>query len=195
MAKAKKLLLRGASFRHLDMRMGEGAAFIRAHIVADITPETADKFGWQIYQDGHLISGLVGSTKLDGQLNLTELQFKVNGTKTDPLECRASSAEDFQLTRRKTETGDGVETQLRFIVISLDWESLTNFFGHLGTADGALKFELADEKEDAQPTLAEQPHLQEAEDNPDPEPAEEEPVRGKSRSGSLAPKVVMEKIQ
>lgn len=182
--------------RHLDMRTGEGAAFVRVHVVSDITPELAEYFGWQIYQDGHLISGLIGSTKLEGELYLAELSFKVNGTKSDPLECRATTAEDFQLTRKKSETGDGMETQLRYIITSLDWAELTQFFGNLGTADGVLQLELQEEKEDVQPTLAEQAHLQpadeEAEGEPEPEP---EQPRGRSRGGALASRVHMEKVQ
>lgn len=196
MPKNKKILFRGASFRHVDMRMGEGAAFVRAHIISDITQELADYFGWQIYQDDHLISGLIGSTKLEGELYLAELSFKVNGTKSDPVECRATTAEDFQLTRKKSETGDGVETQLRFIVTSLDWKEITDFFGNLGTADGVLKLELQDQKEDVQPTLAEQDHLQPAEDaeESETEPEPETP-KGKSRGGALASRVHMEKVQ
>lgn len=200
MARNKKISFRGASFRHLDMRTGDNKAFIRAHVVADITKELADKFGWQIYQDGHLISGLIGSTKLEGALFLGELSFQVNGTKSDPLECRATTAEDFQLTRKKSETGDGVETQLRFILTTADWEPMTHFFGNLGDADGVLKLELAQEKEDAQPTLADQPHLQTEEESDEgsgdaaDEPEPDEP-KGKSSGGALASRLRMEKIQ
>lgn len=192
---AKKIIFRGACFRDVDMRMGTGAAFVRVNVVADITEAIAEKFGWQIYTEKHLISGLVGSTKLDGKLNLKEIQFTVNGTKSDPLECIASSAEDFQLTRRKAKSGEGIETQLRFVLISLDWESFTKFYGHLGQADGVLKVELAAEKRDEQPTLDDQPHLQKEEPEEaqaaEPEP---EPARGKSRTGSLASKPLMEKL-
>jgi hypothetical protein len=191
---AKKIIFRGACFRDVDMRMGEDAAFVRVHVVADITEAIAEKFGWQIYTDNHLISGLAGSTKLDGDLNLKEIQFTVNGTKSDPLECIASSAEDFQLTRKKTEAGDGIETQLRFVLISLDWKPLTEFYGLMGRADGVLKVELAAEKRDQQPTLDDQPHLQQQEPE-EAELADPEPAKGKSRTGSLASKPLMEKIQ
>jgi hypothetical protein len=166
-------------------------------MIADITQQLAEEFGWQIYQDGHLISGLIGSTKLDGELNLQELSFKVNGTKSDPLECVATMAVDFQLSRRKTETGDGIETNLRFILKSLAWKELTEFFGLLGESDGVLTLELQPATLESQQTLDEQPHLVASEEDPqaaaDPEPAEETP--SKSRRGALASRVAMEKIQ
>jgi hypothetical protein len=188
----QKLLLRGASFRHLDVRTGDSKAFVRAHISTDITPAIAEHFGWDIYKNDHLINGLIGSTKLDGDLFLKELGFEVNGIKSDPLEIVATTAEDFQLTRKKSETGDGVETNLRFILTTMAVVELVQFFCLMGTADGALTLELAAETNQA--TLDEQPHMQKPEPaaEPDPEP---EPAKGKSKHGSLAPKLVMEKIQ
>lgn len=187
-----KLLLRGASFRHLDVRTGDNKAFVRAHVSTDITPAIAEHFGWDIYKDGHLINGLIGSTKLDGDLFLKELAFQVNGSNSDPLEIVATKAEDFQLTRRKSETGDGVETNLRFLLTTMAVAELVEFFCLMGTADGVLTLELANETNQA--TLDEQPHMQKKADDTEAEP-EPEPARGKSKPGSLAPKLVMEKIQ
>lgn len=82
--KPQTILFRGAEFRHIDMRVSEGSAFVRAHVKCDVTPDLAERFHWEIYRDGHLISGLEGATKLTGELNLEELAFAPNGAPAQP---------------------------------------------------------------------------------------------------------------
>lgn len=195
----KKLLFRGASIRQANLIVQDSNCNARVHITADVTPDLAEFFGWEIYHNGRLISGLKARTPLEGELFLKELAFKPNGisTKQDPLEIVASMAQDFALVRRKSETGDGIETQLRFVVSTSAWKEIAEFYGNMGKVDGVLKLELNPADSGAQATLDDQPHLAKndnAEPEPDEEP-EEKPARGKARAGSLASRVVMEKVQ
>lgn len=137
MPQSEKIRFRGAEFRHIDMRVIDGNAFVRAHVRADITPELAEYFRWEIYRSGHLISGLEGTTKLAGELQLEEATFQPNGANVTGLECVVATAEAFQLSRKQADTG-GIETSLMFVLRSSAWRLVTEFFGMMGSVDGML---------------------------------------------------------
>jgi hypothetical protein len=169
---AKKIRFRGASIRHLDMRMGEGAAFVRAHIQCDITPELAERFAWEIYHgdevNHRLISGLEGTTKLTGEVSLESITFKPNGfSADDTLNAVATTAEDFQLSRKKSADGESFDTSLRFVLVSQAWEYFTGFFGIKGQNDGVLTLQPQPENLKLQPELGEQ--TEDAGDDPEEE--------------------------
>ncbi len=194
----KKLTFRGASIRQANLIVQDAACNCRVHITTDITPDLAEEFGWEIYRNGHLISGLKARTPLEGELFLKEMSFRPNGIRTnqDPLEVVAGIATDFALVRRKSETGDGIETQLRFVVATTAWKELAEFYGNMGKVDGVLKLEINPADSGAQATLDEQPHLAKDDEAEAPAPDEDEkPAKGRSKSGSLASRVVMEKVQ
>lgn len=194
----KKLLFRGASIRQANLLVKDSNCNARVHVTADITPDLAEYFGWEIYHNGRLISGLKARTALEGEVFLKEMSFKPNGIQTgqDPLEVVAAMATDFALVRKKSETGDGIETNLRFVVNTPAWKEVAEFYGNMGKVDGVMKLEINPVDAGAQATLDEQPHL--AKDDKDEAPApdeDEKPAKGRSKSGSLASRVVMEKVQ
>jgi hypothetical protein len=197
MAKSKVIRFRGAQIRQANLIVKDSTCIVRAHILTDITPELAEYFGWEIYHNGRLISGLKARTPLEGEVFLKEISFKPNGIGgKDPLEIVATTATDFALVRRKSETGDGIETNLRFVVDSLAWQELSQFYGMMGRVDGVLKMELNPADSGAQATLDEQPHLAAKDADADDAPEDDDkPVIGKSRTGALASRIRMEKVQ
>ncbi len=77
-------------------------------------------------------------TNLEGEIELESVALKLNGTSGMALECVATKAWDFKLTRKKSETGDGIITRLRMELVSSAWELVANYFGRMGHADGVL---------------------------------------------------------
>jgi hypothetical protein len=162
----RKLILRGAQIRHVDLRVSEGNCIARMHIACDITSELAREMGWEIYSGGHLISGLSGTTKLSGNLYLEKVALHPNGSGTDGLECSATTADAFELSRSKGDTDGSIETQLRFRLLSTAWSDITEFYGELGQIDGVMHLHRQPEQTKLQPTLEEQ----DDEDNDDGSP-------------------------
>jgi len=168
----RKLILRGAQIRHVDLRVSEGNCIARMHIACDITSELAAEMGWEIYSGGHLIAGLSGTTKLSGDLYLDKVFLLPNGSGTDGLECSATTADAFELSRSKGDTDGSIETQLRFRLLSTAWSEITEFFGLMGQADGQMHLHRQPEQTKLQGTLEEQDGDDaegEKEDQPDPD--------------------------
>ncbi len=159
---SRKLILRGAQIRHVDLRVSEGNCIARMHIACDITSELAREMGWEVYSGGHLISGLQGTTKLTGDLYLDKVSLHLNGSGADGLECSATTAAAFELSRSKGDTDGSIETQLRFRLLSTAWSEITEFFGLMGQADGQMHLHRQPEQTKLQRTLDE-----EDEDNDD----------------------------
>lgn len=165
MAKPKKLRLRGAEFRRVQQDiLPDGTCVVYVTVYCDITHEMAEEMGWEIYvKDGdgnalHLVGGLIGQTNLEGEIELEQIELKLNGTAGKALECVATKATSFQLTRKKHDDGDGIVTRLRFEIASTAWQLITDYFGRLGTADGVLALSRPPEQTvipDAQQTLEE----------------------------------------
>ena len=156
--KSRRLKLRGFRIRYIDQRISEGASFVRAHCSCDITPALAEEMGWEVYREGHLISGIEG-TKLTGSLNTLEISFAGNAARSLPmLECVATEIDDFQLARFKGGTEGVMETEVRFRLKSTAWKLMTEFFGTHGETDGQLTVILTPEQQElaeVQPEVAE----------------------------------------
>lgn len=126
MPKPKKLRLRGAEFERVQMDvLSDGSCIVNSDIRCDITPEMATEMAWEIYTKlppdpttgegkfGHLIGGLRSQTNLVGEIELEQVQLKLNGTSGLALECVASKAHDFHLTRKKDDSAGGTITTLQ----------------------------------------------------------------------------------
>ena len=192
----RKLILRGAQIRHVDLRVSEGNCIARMHVACDITQELAAEMGWEIYSGGHLISGLAGATKLSGELYLDKVSLQLNGLETDGFECSATTADSFELSRSKGETDGSIETQLRFRLLSTSWEPIAEFYGQMGQADGVMHLHRQPEQTKLQQTLEEQD-----EEDSENEEDEEETVappprkpRGRPRK-AVSSTITMEKVQ
>jgi len=140
----------------VDLRVSEGNCIVRAHVACDITSELAREMGWEIYSGGHLISGLEGTTKLTGDLYLERVALRLNGSGAEGLECPATTADAFELSRSKGDTDGSIQTQLRFRLLSTAWSDITEFFGLMGQADGQMHLHRLPEQGKLQPTLEEQ---------------------------------------
>jgi hypothetical protein len=152
----RRLTLRGAQIRHVDLRVSEGNCIARMHIACDITSELAAEMGWEIYSGGHLIAGLSGTTKLSGELYLDQVALEPNGSGVDGLKCPATTADAFELSRSKGDTDGSIEKQLRFRLLSTAWESVTGFYGELGQIDGVMHLHRQPEQTKLQRTLDEE---------------------------------------
>lgn len=202
MAKPKKLRLRGAEFREvLQNILPDKNCLTYTKIYCDITPEMAEEMGWEIYVRDeeknalHLIGGLEGQTKLEGEIELEQIQVKLNGTSGTALECVASKAWDFTLTRKKSDTGDGTITRLRFELVSSAWQLITDYFGRMGQADGVLVLSRPPEQTkipDAQQTLDEGADAAEDAESQE-EDGDSSEGAGESRPGVLASATQMRK--
>ncbi len=190
MAKQKKLKLAGAEFRRVNQEASNGICSVYVTVYCDITTELAEEMGWEIYTNGHLIGGLIGQTNLEGEISVEEVAMSLNGQRGTALECVASKASGFQLTRKKSDDGDGIETRLRFELVSTGWELIVGYFGQWGQADGVLTLVRPPEqaKLPTQATLEEQ-----AEETEEEEPEEAEEGAGESRPGVLASVTSMRK--
>lgn len=151
----KKLTLRGAEIRTVQQVVSSGVCIIIAEVSCDITEALASEMGWEIYQGGHLIEGLDGTTGLTGKLYLEGIELQVQGG--TGLQCPATTADTFKLTRAKN--GNGIETSVRFRLLSSAWQDFTQFFGLMGSAEGRLVLKCQPEQtrigDDAEETEAE----------------------------------------
>lgn len=206
---AKKLILRGAEFRTVKMDVNGSGCAVTCELICDITEPLAREMGWEIYQitrdeEGkplhcHLSGGLIGSTPLEGELYLESVALEISGA--DGLEkCAATTADQFKLTRAKADDGDGVETTLRFRLMSTAWETITRYFGLMGQANGRLTLQRLPEQTKLQRNLGEdEGDAEDAEDQEEPggepEPAETPKRRGRTKKGTAASTITMEAVQ
>lgn len=191
----RKLILRGAQIRHVDLRVSEGNCIARMHVSCDITQELAAEMGWEIYSGGHLISGLAGATKLSGDLYLDKVSLQLNGLETDGFECSATTADSFELSRSKGETDGSIETQLRFRLLSTSWEPIAEFYGQMGQADGVMHLHRLPEQTRLQQTLDEQDQ-EDSENEEDEEEAAPPPPKQKGRpKKAAASTITVEAVQ
>jgi hypothetical protein len=190
MARNNYLLCRGASITHIDQRVAEGSCFVRVHVQCDLTEQIVEKMGWESALADGKLSDAVEKLELSGELNIEQLSFTVNGQSAVGLECVATRAEQFKVSRIKVDT-EGVKiTVLRFLVISTAWKLLGEFFGMMGAASGVMRIDLQPEQQklkepDKQMQLGDDAP---AEGDSDDEPEE---TAGKSRPGDLAPAAVV----
>lgn len=205
----EKLLLRGAQIREVDLRVGKGGGKCIAHMTVscDITKKLARRMKWEIYtgdpddeSDGHLISGLTGSTGLAGKIYLTQAKLSVNGIGAQDLPgIAATVAEGFSLSRAKGLTEDSTVTTLFFKVQSSAYEAIVNYFGLMGQADGVMQLSLQPEQKglhDAQGDDDED--REDTEDEEGPAAAPEAPTapkpRGRPRKAPGSSTITMEKV-
>jgi hypothetical protein len=192
MAKNNYLLCRGASITHIDQRVAEGNCFVRVHVQCDLTEQIVEKMGWESALDDGKLSEAVEKLELSGELNIEQLSFTVNGQSSVGLECVATRAEAFKVSRIKGDT-EGVKiTVLRFLVISTAWKLLSEFFGMMGAASGVMRIDLQPEQQrlkepDKQMQLGDGAP---ADADGDGDDAPEE-TAGKSSPGDLAPAAVV----
>ena len=137
MPKNNFLLCRGASITHIDQRVAEGNCFVRVHVQCDLTEQIVEKMGWESALDDGKLSEAVEKLELSGELNIDQISFTVNGQSAPGLECVATRAEQFKVSRIKGETEGVKVTVLRFLVISTAWKLFGEFFGELSAIDGA----------------------------------------------------------
>jgi len=195
-AKNNYLLCRGASITHIDQRVAEGKCFVRVHVQCDLTEQIVEKMGWESALDDGKLSEAVEKLELSGELNIDQISFTVNGQSAVSLECVATRAEQFKVSRIKGETEGVKVTVLRFLVISTAWKLLGEFFGMMGAATGVLRVDLQPEQQklkepDKQMQLGDG-EPEEPEETEKPDYGEEGfPTAGKSRPGDLAPAAVV----
>lgn len=196
MAKDNYLLCRGASITHIDQRVAEGNCFVRVHVQCDLTEQIVEKMGWESALDDGKLSEAVEKLELSGELNIDQISFTVNGQSAVSLECVATRAEAFKVSRIKCETEGVKVTVLRFLVISTAWKLLCEYFGMMGAASGVMRIDLQPEQQrlkepDKQMQLGDgAPADGDGDDKPD-YGEEGFPTAGQSRPGDLAPAAVV----
>ncbi len=193
MAKDNYLLCRGASITHIDQRVTEGNCFVRVHVQCDLAEQIVEKMGWESALDDGKLSEAVEKLELSGELNIDQISFTVNGQSAVSLECVATRAEAFKVSRIKGETEGVKVTVLRFLVISTAWKLLCEYFGMMGAASGVLRVDLQPEQQ-----RSTEPDKQMSLGDDAPEEAEKPdygeegfPTAGQSRPGDLAPAAVV----
>lgn len=193
MAKNNYLLCRGASITHIDQRVAEGNCFVRVHVQCDLTEQIVEKMGWESALDDGRLSEAVEKLELSGELNIEQLSFTVNSQSAPGLECVATRAEAFKVSRIKGDTEGVKVTVLRFLVISTAWKLLGDFFGLMGAASGVMRIDLQPEQQKLkEPDKQMQLGDGEPEETEKPDYGEEGfPTAGHSRPGDLAPAAVV----
>lgn len=179
----KRIILRGAEFRTVEMQAKNKVCTVRCDIACHITELIAEEMGWEIYSGGHLIGGLSGTTPLEGELFLERIKLDISGGRG--LFCAARSADSFKLTRAKAEDDDGMVTTLRFRLISDSWQNIVEYYGLMGQAAGQMALTLQPEQQHLQRKLGEDEGDAEESDEPaedhEDQEAPETPVAAKRR--------------
>lgn len=190
MARNNYLLCRGASITHIDQRVAEGNCFVRVHVQCDLTVQIVEKMGWESALDDGKLSEAVEKLELSGELNIEQLSFTVNGQSAPGLECVATRAEQFKVSRIKGDTEGVKVTVLRFLVISTAWKLFGEFFGLMGAATGVMRIDLQPEQQRLKEPDRQMQLGDDAPAEADGDEAPEE-TAGKSRPGDLAPAAVV----
>jgi hypothetical protein len=193
MAKNNYLLCRGASITHIDQRVAEGNCFVRVHVQCDLTEQIVEKMGWESALDDGKLSEAVEKLELSGELNIDQISFTVNGQSAVSLECVATRAEAFKVSRIKGETEGVKVTVLRFLVISTAWKLLCEYFGMMGAATGVLRVDLQPEQQKLKEPDKQMQLGDDAPEEPETTEVDGETYlpSGKSRPGDLAPAAVV----
>lgn len=197
MARNNYLLCRGASITHIDQRVAEGNCFVRVHVQCDLTEQIVEKMGWESALDDGKLSEAVEKLELSGELNIEQLSFTVNGQSAPGLECVATRAEQFKVSRIKGDTEGVKVTVLRFLVISTAWKLLGEFFGLMGAASGVMRIDLQPEQQRLKEPENQMELGEDLTGDDEPEAKAQDygeegfPTAGKSRPGDLAPAAVV----
>jgi len=146
--------------------------------------------GWQSALTDGQFSEAVKTLELASEIDIEELSLKINGQSGTALECVASRADQFKISRIKGESEGSRETVLRFRLVSTAWALICDYFGKLGTSDGVLRLDLPPEQTKLATEADKQMNLGDQTEDPADEDVEEE--AGKSRPGSLAMRAVVE---
>ena len=191
MGRQKKLLCRGARITHVDQRVAEGNCFARVHVACDLTKELVEELGWESVLHEGQFSEAVKKLVLGSELRLEEIGLKLNGTAGTALECVATEAKAFTVSRIKGDTEGSLETVLYFQVVTTAWQLVTDYFGRMGEAEGVLSLVMAPEQTKLQVIEDKQMQLGDDATEDADDDGEASGETGKSRPGDIAPKAVV----
>lgn len=127
------ITFRGARIRYVDLRRDdEAGVFARIHLTADYSDPVRDEMGWEP------IPATLTAGKLIGRLSAQHLVL----TPTDDKLCRSeiqmecSEVTDFQLAPLKSDGGEVIGHELRFICRTIDPTAISLLDNYLRVIGG-----------------------------------------------------------
>lgn len=107
------LIFAGAFIRHFDGRRDAGGTYCRIHATADFSVSVRDGMGWEPVPD------CVTQSKLSGRLSASHMILTPNDKLAKhELQLGIDDVSDFQLHRVKSDDGETLRSELRFIARS-----------------------------------------------------------------------------